>query len=137
MGVPNGIDYLYSAVEGAVEFCNSQDKKQVMFDPKKTRSNFAQDLMSLAAYSICADGKITSEEVVRLNRTLGMFDFELSTDDCRELQKVVSENPFEIPKTLRVLVIKAEQVIESWRDMGYKMVKLVTMKEISQLTRAL
>lgn len=110
----NLIDAMYAYVEGAVSLCNLNAKriKAETFDPAKTTENFVDDLMMLAFYPVNADKMLSKNEVKKLNEALDIYDYEISVNDMYEACRIAKTVPFEVPKTFKILVLKAWTVLQ-------------------------
>ncbi len=102
--------FLYKEFEEAVNYCNAEGEKigdKEGFDTDLIFDNFVSDVLSLSFYAICADNEVSTKEIERLNSLLEDFITELSIEDCKEAQKIAKFNPFEIPNTLVMLVLRS------------------------------
>lgn len=105
------LDYIHELVKEAADFSN-KSAKRVIFDPALIKTNIAQDVMALTAYAACADGEITKEELVKINKLLDEFGYGLTEAECDEVLQYTRVAPFEPPKTLMLLKHKAMESVK-------------------------
>ena len=105
------IDFLYKEYRDAIDYLNETSleigEEEFESDHEIIEENFNNDLYMLAFFAVCADGVISDKEVENIHEISDMLGFEMDLDDRQCFIDAIRENPFDIPKTLVVFVLRA------------------------------
>jgi hypothetical protein len=130
------IAFIYEDTKKAIEYLNALPEKN-KFDLNLLRDNLAEDVMTLTARAACADGAITREELIKINKLLAEFEYGVNESECDEILKTIMRVPVEIPKTLSLLTFKAKMCLNSTKHLGPAIARLAIQYDLLVIGRVI